>query len=494
MQVNLMQAGKPVSRPLIYKYLRGRGYILLGLLFMGFVLLAGMLFRNLSHFDTVRSYVDYSHRILLVTLDMQGMLSEYLDIKNPSLDSGQVRQVSDELQRLAESTHHAQADTPSLLLETKTLILDAGDRQHTPQERQAILLDALTLTGNMLDAETQERDKQVEEMTHTIVREVALAGGVLILVILLIIVFVQRSILAPLQDLRLLLLNLAQEDFTPMQTGHLDPLLVPIFASYNEMVLHLAELEESKRHYAESLQHEVRSATRAMLEQQASLAEAEKMAVLGEMAASIAHELRNPLAGIQTCCVNIRNETADADVRERLDMVVAELRRMGRLLNELLERGRHEPVVATDCELGALIRDLATLTRYQISPKIRLELRLQPNLTARVPECRLRQTLLNLILNAAHAIGGNEGSIVVEAEREAQTIRLTVSDTGPGFSPEFLQKDIRPFATGRVGGTGLGLAMVKRFVYDLGGHLTLENRQPHGACIRLTIPGDQLPH
>lgn len=494
MAINLMKTSQPVSKSLVYKYLRSRGYILLGLLLITFVLLAGMVFRNLSHFDTVRSYVDYSHRILLVTLDLQEMLSEYLDIKSSSLDSGQVKRVSDELEKLAQSTYYAQSDTPGLLLKTKELILATGDRQHTLQERESILLDALKLTGYMLDAETQERDKQLKEITHTIINEIAMAGAILILVLILIIVFVQRRILVPLQDLRVLLMNLARGDFTPIETGDIDPLLLPIFSSYNEMALHLAELEESKRHYAESLEREVRSATRAMLEQQASLAQAEKMAVMGEMAARIAHELRNPLAGIQMCCINIRNETDDPDIRARLDMVVTELKRMGRLLSELLERGKHDPVRVTECDLGQLIQEMAALTRYQISPLIRMEVILEKKLMARVPESQFKQTLLNLILNAAHAIGHDEGTITLKAIHRDHQVFLIVSDTGTGFSREFLEKEIRPFSTGRPGGTGLGLAMVKRFVYDMGGHLTLENRLPHGARVILTlpaIPGDQ---
>jgi signal transduction histidine kinase len=462
--------------------------MLLGLLFVTFILLAGMVFRNLAHFDTVRSYVDYSHRILLVTLDLQEMLSEYLDIKSSSLDSWKVKRVSEELERLARSNYYAQTDTPKLLLKTRDLILDTSDKQHTLQERESILLEALQLTGYMLDAETQERDKQLKEITHDIINEIALAGAIVILVLILIIAFVQRRILFPLQDLRVLLSNLAREDFTPIETGDIDPLLLPIFSSYNEMVLHLAELEESKRHYAESLEGEVRSATRAMLEQQASLAQAEKMAVMGEMAARIAHELRNPLAGIQMCCINIRNETRDSDIQARLEMVVAELKRMGRLLSELLERGKHEPIRATVCDLAQLIEEMAALTRYQISPLIRLEVTLEKKLMARVPESQFKQTLLNLILNAAYAIGPGEGTITLQAARLDQQVSLIVSDTGTGFSPEFLEKEIRPFFTGKPGGTGLGLAMVKRFAYDMGGTLTLENRLPHGARVILTLP------
>ena len=67
-------------------------------------------------------------------------------------------------------------------------------------------------------------------------------------------------------------------------------------------------------------------------------------------------------------------------------------------------------------------------------------------------------------------------------------MHLTVIDDGPGFTPELLETGIRPFVTGKPGGTGLGLAMVQRFVRELGGQLVLENISPHGACVRVKLP------
>lgn len=483
-----MKARQYNSKSILYHYARIRAYVLLGLLLSTLAILGGMVFRNLSHFETVRSYVDYSHRILQVTLDLQGVLSKYLDGNESKLDSDRVRQLSSELDLLAQSNYHARADTPEMLLKAKNMILTIADKQQLPAERESILLNALNLTVVMLDSETEERENQLEEITKIIGNEIGLAGGTLILVIIMIIVFVQSRILAPLQDLRILLLNLAREDFTPIETEYLDPLLLPIFSSYNEMVIHLAELEETKRNYAESLEQEVRSATRAMLEQQASLAQAERLAVVGELAANIAHELRNPLAGIQMCCINIRNETTDPDKKERLDLVVSELKRMSKLLSDLLDKGKHEPVNVTDCNMEKTIRELATLTRYQISREIELIVDVQPGLICRVPECQLRQTLLNLILNASHALGNGKGHIKLTAFRKENMVNLTISDTGPGFSRYILENDIRPFTTGRPGGTGLGLAMVKRFVYDRGGKMFLENVEPHGARITILIP------
>ena len=105
-----------------------------------------------------------------------------------------------------------------------------------------------------------------------------------------------------------------------------------------------------------------------------------------------------------------------------------------------------------------------------------------------MPQDRLRQALLNLVLNAANVLDERGGTITVAATREASQLRITVSDDGPGFPAELLQNGIRPFFSTRERGTGLGLPMVRRFARDLGGDVSLGTRQPHGACVALVLP------
>jgi two-component system, NtrC family, sensor kinase len=291
-----------------------------------------------------------------------------------------------------------------------------------------------------------------------------------------------------LNDLRLLLQRLTEGNFTGITTDHLDPLLLPVFNSYNDMVSHLAELEEAKRLYAQSLQREVRLATQALLEQQASLARAERLAAIGEVAAELAHEIRNPLAGIQIAFSNLRREIDNPQQHARMELISNELKRLGHLLNDLLSQSRHAPEIAADIDIAMLIRDLAALTRYQIAEEIRLDVAVEPSLQAHLPEGGLRQALLNLILNAADALEGRAGTIRVTAVRNAKGIQIDVVDDGPGFSQELLEQGIRPFRTTRQRGTGLGLTMVQRFVKDTGGNIRLTNQTPHGACVSLFLP------
>lgn len=471
-----------------YRYAQLRGWAVLGLLLVVFGVLGGMIWRNLERFETVRAYVSYAHRIQQVTSDLQAALTDYFIFHNKHLDGQQLARLSNEIAELALNDYHVAPETPDKLGKLSGLVLELTHDGSTPEQQEARLLRALTITSAMMDEETLERERLLEDIGETTRTEVELAFGVVTALLLLVGLFLHYRILTPLNDLKQLLLRLAREDFTPINTKAIDPLLLPVFVSYNEMVRHLADLEETKRHYAESLEAEVRSATRALLEQQASLGRTERLAAVGELAAGIAHELRNPLAGIQMSCANLRSELADPDQVERVSLIMEELKRMARLLNELLDQSKHTPAPVSEFDLPTMVRELVSLTRYQVPPGIALDFEGPETLICRLPECRLRQSLLNLILNSADVLRERGGAILIQARRNGERIELTVTDNGPGFGREMLDNGIRPFATGRPGGTGLGLAMVQRFVRDIGGQLALTNAEPRGARVRILIP------
>jgi two-component system NtrC family sensor kinase len=167
--------------------------------------------------------------------------------------------------------------------------------------------------------------------------------------------------------------------------------------------------------------------------------------------------------------------------------VIAEIERLTRLLNQSLEAARHRPEPPRDLNLRELITNLLGLLRYQIPDGIVLECTLDKDLSCALPQDRMRQALLNLILNSAQAVGSEPAHIAVGAERsENGKIVVTVCDDGPGFPNELLTGGIRAFASGGTG-TGLGLAMVRRVAADLGGTIELTNLNPRGACARLIV-------
>ena len=241
-----------------------------------------------------------------------------------------------------------------------------------------------------------------------------------------------------------------------------------------------------------TLEDEVRTATSALLEQQHSLARAERLAVAGELAANIAHEVRNPLAGIQMSLTNLRDELESEDFIERVDAVIAEVVRLTRLVNEIVDASRHVPESPVDVDVAALIDELVSLTRYQLPAGIEIESRVEAGPWLKISKERLRQVLLNLVLNAASAIGEENGTIGITVTREPGGVRIVVADDGPGFPHGMLATGVRPFFSTREGGTGLGLAMVRRFARESEGDLSLSNgdgpAERPGARVSLLLP------
>jgi two-component system NtrC family sensor kinase len=300
----------------------------------------------------------------------------------------------------------------------------------------------------------------------------------------------RRRIIKPLNAFGRQLSSLAEGRFTPAPLDEVDPLLLPLHRNFNELVRRLQQLEAAHRARTTSLEEEVRAATGALLEQHRSLARAERLAATGELAASVAHELRNPLAGIQMTLSNLRSELQDPELVERVDLIINELSRLTRLLNEIVDASRHAPEPPRNVDLAGVVDDMLTLTRCQLPPQVHLESQIPFDLTCKLPQDRLRQALLNLLLNAAAVLSDRGGTVTVAAAREGNQVRITVSDDGPGFPAQLLQDGIRPFFSTRERGTGLGLPMVRRFARDVGGTLTLANREPHGACVTLLLPAD----
>jgi signal transduction histidine kinase len=273
--------------------------------------------------------------------------------------------------------------------------------------------------------------------------------------------------------------------------GNVEPLLQPLFRNCNALVTRLGELEEEHRSRAESLEEEVRIATRALLEQQ-SLARAERLTATGELAASVAHELRNPLASVQMALHNLRREATDPDLIRRVDLMNAELTRMGRLLGEILSKARHEPECPRTIRLAELVEQLVGLVRYQLPRHVVVECDVPADPTCRAPEDSLRQALLNLVLNAAQAIGERQGAIRISATADGDVLELSVVDDGTGFPESLLENGVRPFSSSRDHGTGLGLAIVQRFACDVDGTVALANHEPHGGSVTLRIPCGRL--
>jgi signal transduction histidine kinase len=353
------------------------------------------------------------------------------------------------------------------------------------------LLAAVGLLQEIHEAEAAAQQNLLDQIRLDGRREeqaVLGAFGGLLLLALLGAWFARTRVLKPIDELRTLLDRLGQRDFASIEMRGVDPLLEPLFANYNELVTRLAALEEEHHDRARTLEREVYTATRTLLEQHRSLATAERLAAAGVTASAVAHELRNPLAGVLMALENLRRDATDAAVGERITPVIGEVQRVTRLLNQYLADTRHEPEPPVATDLCELVEDLLALLRHQVAEGVELAARIPEDLVCDVPRDRIRQMLLNLILNSIEALGSTPGHVWVRASREEGLTEIVVADDGPGFSEEMLAHGVRPFVTAKPVGTGLGLAMVERTVSDLGGRVSLQNEEAGGAVVRVSFP------
>lgn len=227
----------------------------------------------------------------------------------------------------------------------------------------------------------------------------------------------------------------------------------------------------------------------------------EGLAMVGELAAGIAHEIRNPMASISGS-IQMLKEGMDWEkhaVSSRLmDIVTREINRLNHLVNDFLRYARPHKGSLERFELNSLIRESLDLFEHTggWTDRIQVEASLDGPMHLRSDPEQLKQVLWNLFLNARDAMS-NGGVLHIEArESHAQTpdglsdrwVELTVRDTGQGFSKDAMENLFTPFFTTKEEGSGLGLATVKRIIEGLQGHVRGENHPGGGARIIIHLP------
>ena len=223
----------------------------------------------------------------------------------------------------------------------------------------------------------------------------------------------------------------------------------------------------------------------------------DRMATLGRMAAGIAHEIRNPLASI-TGSVKLLQSISrlDDDQSKLIEIVSHESERLNKLVSDFLlycRDQRHEPQQVD--LLNVIEETLVLLSHHPLfGANVRVEKRLPAGpLMIWADADKLRQVFWNISDNALKAMpGGGELTVQVEESSE-RTVRVTLSDTGVGFTEQQLEKVFEPFQPGFSGGTGLGLAIVYQIMQGLGGTIQVESKAGQGARFVLEIPKQPTP-
>lgn len=233
----------------------------------------------------------------------------------------------------------------------------------------------------------------------------------------------------------------------------------------------------------------------------------DRLAVAGELAAGIAHEIKNPLASLSGSIQMLRDEVDFGPMQQRLmDITMREAERLNALVNEFLLFSRPEKAVDRSVEVNEVIEDTLEMLKNspELSRPIRIEKTLSKNLWVLIDPQRLQQVIWNLVLNAVQEMK-NSGRLSVATairtkrgsgdaprdyarDRQEKLAEISISDTGPGILPENQGKVFDPFFTTKDQGTGLGLTIVHRIVENYDGKIFLDSDGRSGTTFTLHFP------
>jgi two-component system NtrC family sensor kinase len=241
-----------------------------------------------------------------------------------------------------------------------------------------------------------------------------------------------------------------------------------------------------------------------LAEAQRQLLQSDKLASLGQMAAGVAHEINNPLTGVLTySSFLLKNIEGTPELREDLEVIVRETKRCREIVKGLLDFSRQSASVTRPTAVNEIVRNACRIVEHQLAiQKIRVDTQLSkesPVVNADIRQ--MEQVLVNLLVNAADAIGESEGTITIDTglattadgvngrESPEGMVRIRVTDTGCGIPAEGLNKLFEPFySTKGSKGTGLGLAIVWGIIEKHRGHIKAESKVGRGTTLTILLP------
>jgi len=279
----------------------------------------------------------------------------------------------------------------------------------------------------------------------------------------------------PIKDLSVAARRVANGDFDVRVPADRSDEMGTLAAAFNEMIARLGRARE-----LESRLHQV-----------------EKAAVVGRLAAAIAHEIRNPLNYINLTLDHLRSSFAPEDRSKRetferlANQLKSEVARINRHITDFLKYSRPSALELEPLDLRVQAEDAMRVISGQAAESgIETGLQESDKLPLVVADKdSLRSVFTNLLLNSLEAMDGEGGSIEVKLAAEAANrVRVEISDTGRGIAPEDIAKIFEPYHSTKETGTGLGLAIVKKAIDDHGGSITVSSKQGEGTTFTIILP------
>jgi signal transduction histidine kinase len=217
----------------------------------------------------------------------------------------------------------------------------------------------------------------------------------------------------------------------------------------------------------------------------------EKLATMGELAAMVAHDLRNPLTSIRnasyyikkTCPARANSECKTA--LEMLDIIEQETLFANNIINDLLDFSAKRPLQKTSQNINGIIE--ASMMKSNVPKNVNIEIHFAKKATASVDERQLERVFLNLVKNAAQAMHDG-GKLTVTTKETNDFVEIVLADTGVGIPEESMRKLFTPLFTTKAKGIGMGLAICKKIIEEHGGTISVKSKVGEGTTFTIKLP------
>ena len=375
-------------------------------------------------------------------------------------------------------------------IENEPACANAACHAHPPERRILGVIDA-DLSLAPVDAQLAENQRQLLGFT----------GLTVVLVSLVSVVFVWAVVHRPVRELIGGTQEMAQGNLGHRLEVHSGDELGELAAAFNKMAADLDRANQELTDWARTLEERVARKTGELRQAEDHLLASEKMAALGKLAATVAHEVNNPLSGILTytrlTLKQLEAEAPDparrAEMISQLRIIERESRRCGEIMRNLLTFARQAPPQREPNQVNELAERALVLVRHQVELQgIELVTRLAPDLPPVSCDAnQIQQVALTLLVNAVEATPrGGRLEVSTEADAEEKTVRLCVRDTGAGIAPDVLPHIFEPFFTTKEDQhrTGLGLAVARSIAEQHGATLEARSRPGEGTEFILNLP------
>jgi two-component system NtrC family sensor kinase len=371
----------------------------------------------------------------------------------------------------------------------------AACHAHPVQQRVLGVLDVSLL----LDPVIQEEQNVRKQVAITIAIQITVIALFLIFFVRLFVVIPINELIAGTKAISELELS------SPVEIRHRSLEMDALVESFNTMKGRLRAASEEVNQFTQQLETKVIQRTEQLKVAQQKLMQNDRLASLGQLAASVAHEINNPVAGILNLSMLMQRILKDdgipkgreSEFRKYLTQVISETGRVGRIVSDLLSFSRRSKPQREPADLNALVQRTLSLVEHRLRlSNLTMDVKLEPDLPLVLCDAsQLQQVILNLVLNAAEATAHREDGRIglsTHFEPSAGVIQMTVEDNGEGIRPENLARIFDPFFTTKPDGkgVGLGLAVLYGIVQAHDGDVEVTSAPGQGSRFVVTLPLD----